>query len=204
LGSPEVTEDSTTLVEKIITGDTDAEAQMIKRYQRGLKAILSRKVNAEDRDLLDDIIQETWRLVIEKVRANELNDKQKLQAFIITIGKYQVLMHYRKHQTKTFVSDDDLDLYADASAEPQKQLEKHKVSKMVRGMISKLKKPRDREILTRYYLLEDSKDAISEAHDLNDLHFNRVKHRALQRFKALWQSTAGTDEFTPSRKQNKK
>ncbi len=190
MGSTAESEASAALVERILQGDKQAETHMVERYQGGLTSVLKRNVNRGDLHVIDDIIQETWRLVLEKVRANQLNDHQKLSAFIVTIGKNQLLMHYRKNQNKTFVADDELELSADPTAGPQKQLEQFKTKKLVRGLIDRLKKPRDREILTRYYFDEESKHSIREAYDLDELHLNRVLHRARQRFKQLWQSEA--------------
>lgn len=194
LGSTEEAEISAALVERIIKGDKLAETHMVERYQEGLKCVLRLKVNAGEPHVIDDVVQDTWQLVIEKVRTNQLKDPHKLAAFIINIGKNQLIMHYRKDQNKTFVSNDDQPLYANPVAEPEQQLERLKNSTLVRSLIAKLKKPRDREILTRFYFDEDTRDSIGEAHGLDELHINRVMFRARQRFKALWQKETGNTE----------
>jgi hypothetical protein len=122
----------------MLKGDKNAETYMIELFQGGLRCVLQSKINAGDYDLVDDLVQETWRLDIE----------------------------------------------------PQKLLEQSKTRILVRQLIGKLKKPRDREMLQSYYLQEDSKDSIRETHGLVSVttHFNRVMHRARNRFKTLWQS----------------
>jgi len=44
---------------------------------------------------------------------------------------------------------------------------------------------RDRELLVRFYLQEESKEELCRAFGLTELHFNRVIHRARDRFRDL-------------------
>ena len=44
---------------------------------------------------------------------------------------------------------------------------------------------RDREILLRFYIAEEDKDRIAADYGLSSLQFNRVLHRARQRYKEL-------------------
>ncbi len=47
---------------------------------------------------------------------------------------------------------------------------------------------RDRELLSRYYLGQESKERIQTDHGLTSLQFNRVLHRARKRFQELWEA----------------
>ena len=58
-------------------------------------------------------------------------------------------------------------------------------SALVRRLIGELDRSRDREILYRFYLAEERKEAICEELGLSTRHFNRVLFRARQRFKEL-------------------
>ena len=55
-------------------------------------------------------------------------------------------------------------------------------------MLAELKNERDRDILSRYYIADQDKDAICRDLQLSDLHFNRVLFRARQRYRELYES----------------
>ena len=44
---------------------------------------------------------------------------------------------------------------------------------------------RDRELLVRFYLYEESKESLCRTFGLTELHFNRVIYRARDRFREL-------------------
>jgi RNA polymerase sigma-70 factor (ECF subfamily) len=58
-------------------------------------------------------------------------------------------------------------------------------SKRVRQLLSELS-DRDREILRRFYIEEEDKERICADLKLSSLHFNRVLHRARERYRELY------------------
>jgi RNA polymerase sigma-70 factor (ECF subfamily) len=46
-----------------------------------------------------------------------------------------------------------------------------------------MRNERDREILRRVYILEEPREIVRRDLDLDELHFNRVLHRARERFR---------------------
>ena len=181
------------LVSRIIGGDKKAESEMVERYQRGLLFMLQHRANNDA--LAADIAQETWRIVIEKVRAGLVKQPAKLAAFIVQIGKNQLLMSYRgSHHTKV-TTDVDIQEVADGSDAPYKAVERHNITLVVRQLVGELKNKRDREVLMRFYVNEENKDIICEEFELSELHFNRVLFRARQRFKQLWTENFGTEKL---------
>lgn len=174
------------LVARIIAGDAQAEKQMVERYNRGMLFMLRHRSN--NQALADDLCQETWRIIIEKIRAGDLKDPTKLSAYIVQTAKYQLLMCYRSsHQTKVTL-DIDTNEIADPIEQPQQMIERGDVVKIVRQLVSELKTARDRDLIMRFYLQEEDKQSICQDFGLSELHFNRVIFRARQRFKQLWQA----------------
>ncbi|MFC3120127.1 RNA polymerase sigma factor [Agaribacter flavus] len=175
------------IVERIIAGDAKAEKEMVKRYQRGLMFMLRKR--SGDEHLAADVSQDTWRLVIEKVRQGQLKDPKKLSAFIVQIGKNQLIMHYRRPEAKKTDSLDETQTRAmEATEQPEKVLENHNLALMVRSVIGELNTPRDRELIFRFFIDEQEKHVICHELDLDKVHFDRVLYRAKQRFKQLWDS----------------
>lgn len=168
------------LVSRIQQGDMLAEKHMIQRYQRGLMYALRRKANG-DTAIADDICQETWRIVIEKVRDGSVRQPDKLAAFILQTGNNQMIMHFRRNASSK--NNNEIEQTDDENTGPSNNYERERKGKLVRRVLQELATDRDREILTRYYLQEQDKGEICLALELSDLHFNRVLFRAKQRLK---------------------
>ena len=182
-----------TLVARILNGESAAEQEMVERYNRGLIFMLNHR--SRDRALAEDLAQETWRIVIEKVRGGDLKDPSKLAAFIVQIGKNQLLMSYRGSHHKKTTTDVDTSQTLDPASQPQLIIERYNTALIVRKLVDELKTPRDRELILRFYIKEEKKQQICQDLGLNELHFNRVLFRARQRFKQLWNEyvEAGAD-----------
>jgi RNA polymerase sigma-70 factor, ECF subfamily len=58
---------------------------------------------------------------------------------------------------------------------------------MVRRLLQEMSE-RDRQILYRFYIAEEDKDRICADLQLSSLHFNRVLHRARERYRDLYKS----------------
>ncbi len=176
---------SCSIVSGILTGDSTAESQMIDRYGKGLFTVL--RVNAKSSEIAQEIVQETWRIVLEKVRANEINDPSKLAAFITQVGKNQLLMYFRKSKRHTFVDLAELPMEKLDSVGPEGESEAADLARCVKSVLTSMRNKRDQEVILRFYLKEEDKTVICEALDLTPTHFDRVLYRAKQRFKAVWQ-----------------
>jgi RNA polymerase sigma-70 factor (ECF subfamily) len=169
----------------MLDGDQSAEQEMVERYQRGLGVMLFNR--ARDRQLADDIAQDTWVLVLQKVRDNQLRDQTKLAAFIIQIAKNQLIMRMRSGSKRTFVTEDEVGEMPDSGKTPEQQLANEQLGDCVASLMGQLKVDRDREILQRFYLVGDDKQALCDEFGLSHAHFDRVLYRARERFKSLWQ-----------------
>ncbi|GAA6169972.1 RNA polymerase sigma factor [Sessilibacter corallicola] len=173
---------SEALVEAIRSGNPLAEHEMITRFSRGLNLMLQRKCNP---DVVADVSQETWRVVIEKVRNGDLRQPDRLAAFIHQTARNQTVMYFRKYSDS--VDDPEENELVSPTASPEEAYETSRVQQYVRDLINSLDTPRDREILTRFYVDEEDKDVICEELQLTSQHFNRVIYRAKSRMKAFIQ-----------------
>ncbi|WP_317930331.1 sigma-70 family RNA polymerase sigma factor [Halioxenophilus sp. WMMB6] len=167
------------LVDQIQAGNAKAEMQMVNRFAHGLRVMLSRKCSP---DVAEDVSQETWRVVIEKVRNGDLRQPDRLPAFIHQIARNQVVMYFRKH-SDTQEQPDDNDLVS-PGLNPEQTYEINQLQQYVRDLIEQLDTPRDREILMRFYVQEEEKEEICKDLDLSSQHFNRVIYRAKMRMRS--------------------
>ena len=167
------------LAHRIIQGQRVAEIELYRRYQPKLSRMLN-TVTSNPADAAD-IHQEVLRIVIEKLRAGELRDKNKLSSFVLQVGRYQTLGYYRK-QSKLQLSD-DIESYIDPDTNDPVRSQ---YRTMVREVIDSMTQERDRHILYLFYIQEREKHEICHNLALTSLHFDRVLFRARQRFKTKW------------------
>jgi RNA polymerase sigma-70 factor, ECF subfamily len=171
------------LVSRIQNGDRLAEKILVEHYQRGLMLVIRRQTTA---DIANDIIQETWRVAIENIRKGALRDPEKLPHYLVQTGRNQVVMYYRRHKNSG-VDTDNIPEPLNHQG-PLELLEIAQAKHLAQQLLNALNTPRDKEILHRYYLQEEEKDAICNDMNLTELHFNRVIHRAKQRLKQIAES----------------
>jgi len=155
--------------------------------------LLDRHTNG--RPEAEDLFQETFRLVIEKLRRGELREPAKLPGFLAQIARSLTIEHYRKIQRRKTEADSDAvaeveDVSAGGSG-PLSELLTREDAGLVRQVIRELGTERDRDILLRFYIAEEDKERISADFGLSSLQFNRVLHRARERYRELYLERTG-------------
>ena len=180
------------LVRRIVSGDPAAEAELVRRFSRAVSFLLRRL--ARDEALVEDLYQETFRLVIEKVRSGELREAERLPGFVSSMARNLFLSSARRggRRQKWQGDPEAADTALDPAPGQLARLLAQERAALVRRVLAELTNDRDREILSRYYIADQDKEAICRDLNLSDLHFNRVLFRARQRYRELfvkWQET---------------
>ena len=171
------------VVERIEHGDRGAEAELVSRYARGVRLILLKRTG--DPQVANDLCQDTFMVVIRKLRAHELRDASRLAAFINQVAVNVSIEHFRKERRFVRSPDGIIGLEAAHTDKYGKQVDFEAASAQLNGVLRELAIDRDREILRRYYLSDDDKDVICRDLDLSPTHFDRVLYRAKQRMREL-------------------
>lgn len=187
------------LVRRIRAGDAAAESEMVERYSRGLLFMLRRR--AGDPALADDLHQETFRIVLLRLRGEGIGQPERLSAFILQTAKNLFLGDWRKRTRRGEGYDvEEAPEPADPALGQLDRVVREEEAGLVRRLIGELDTERDRQILLRFYVAEEDKARICADLGLSDLHFNRVLFRARERFKKLLGEMAGRDAAVPSRR----
>jgi RNA polymerase sigma-70 factor (ECF subfamily) len=173
-----------TLVRRIRAGETAAERELVERFSRGIRAILRTVVR--DSAVSDDLHQETLRVLLERVRAGEVRAPAQLPAFVASLARNLATRHYQR--ARKVAEDSTLRLARLEGQEPDalERMSQAEEVRLVRQVLEELPVERDRDLLRRYYLGQESKERIQADHGLSSLQFNRVLHRARKRFQELW------------------
>jgi RNA polymerase sigma-70 factor (ECF subfamily) len=82
------------LVKNYISGDESALASLIERHQSKIYGFIYSKIN--DRDLSDDIFQDTFIKVIKTLKSESYNEEGKFLPWVMRIAHNLVVDHFRK------------------------------------------------------------------------------------------------------------
>lgn len=180
--------DPARLVQRILAGDRSAEEDLVHRYRCGVAVIVRRIV--WDSFATDDLCQETFRIVLEKTRQGDLREAERLSGFICGVARNLAIEYLRRtRQMASLEEVEETSLVSDHVPDPLSTLLEEEKLKAVRQVLQELTTMRDREILRRFYLLEEDKDRICASLGLSSLHFNRVLYRARERFRELYEQS---------------
>jgi RNA polymerase sigma factor (sigma-70 family) len=171
------------LVEKIKAEDPAGMEELYRVFSRGVRFYLCRQLGPQD---LEDKVHDTFLIVVQAVRRGELREPERLMGFVRTVVRRQVAAHIDQavHTRRQQVGLDTGTTVVDLNRDPEEtaiQQEHEQIAKRVLHSISK----RDREILTRFYLLEQSQQQICTQMRLTETQFRLLKSRAKARFGEL-------------------
>jgi RNA polymerase sigma-70 factor (ECF subfamily) len=187
--------DSGDLVLRIQSGDRRAEGELVERYGEGLLFLLRRWTRSHDE--ADDLYQETFRRGIEKIRAGEVRDPERLPAFLRGLAKNLTTDHYRRESRRggrESPIESNPEPADDAPGQLGALLRREKVE-IVRRLLAELTQERDRQVLLRFYIQEEDKERICDDLGLSRSDFNVVLFRARRRYQLLFEkAVAGSGE----------
>ena len=179
----------TALIEKIKVDDQSGMEELYRVFSRGVRLYLCRQLGPQD---LEDKVHDTFLIVVRAVRRGGLREPERLMGFIRTVARRQVAAHIdRAVQNRRQQVDLDLGTaLRDLNRDPEEMAirrQHEQIARMVFNSISK----RDREILSRFYLLEQSQERICAEMNLTETQFRLLKSRAKARFGELGKRRLG-------------
>ncbi len=162
----------------------------MERYGRGVAIMLDRHTNG--RPEKEDLFQDTFSVVLEKLRRGELREPAKLPGFLSRVARNLAIEFYRKTaRRKTDADSETVGKAVASGVTPYGRLVDHENAALVRQALGELRNERDRQILFRFYIAEEDKERISADFGLSSLQFNRVLHRARGRYRSLYEERHG-------------
>jgi RNA polymerase sigma-70 factor (ECF subfamily) len=82
------------LVKDYVAGNEDALTKLIKRHESKIYGFIYSKI--PDRDITNDIFQDTFIKVIKTLKSNSYNEEGKFLPWVMRISHNLVVDHYRK------------------------------------------------------------------------------------------------------------
>jgi RNA polymerase sigma-70 factor (ECF subfamily) len=155
----------------------------VYRDYPGLRALIMRRVR--DPEVAADILQDAAVTTLEKLRAGEIAQPSCIGGYLYRVALNH-LRNFRRKDRGAVSSSADLESLADHENHPDfAEIDRTRWAEAARRMLQELPTARDRDLLVRFYLNDESKEDISASLGLSDEHFNRVIFRARNRFRAL-------------------
>lgn len=178
------------LVERIRAGDRAAEARLVEVFSRPILMLLERHTSG--RPEAQDLYQDTFRMALDKLRRGELREPERLAGFLASLARNLAIEFYRGvARRRTEADGDTLERVASPRSSQLGEMLDAEKKRVVLQLLGELRVERDREILFRFYLAEEDKEIIARDFGIDSLQFNRILHRARQRYKEIVESRAG-------------
>lgn len=171
------------LVDLIRAGDPAGMEQLYVVFSRGVRFYFCRQLGPQE---LEDKVHDTFLIVVQAIQRGELRDPQRLMGFVRTIVRRQVaayidhVVQVRKEQADFECVLSVIDQRSNPEADAISRQEVDIMVRVLREISS-----RDREILTRFYLLDHDQEQICREMHLTDNQFRLLKSRAKARFGQL-------------------
>ena len=168
------------LVRRVQAADADGLDELYSLFGRGIRLQLCRQLGPHE---LDDRVHDTFLLVLHAVQKGDLRDPERLMAFVRTIVRRQVAVYISDlvEKRKEQVAPESGAELSDCSKNPEQSVISNEARHLIDEVLARLT-DRDREILTRFYLHEQTAEEVCAQMDLNENQFRLLKSRAKARF----------------------
>jgi len=170
---------TTDLVNRIRAGDTDGAAELYSALSGAAMPKLSRTVDSQ---VVHDKFHDMVVTVLEAIQNGSLREPSRVMGFAHTVTRRGVAAHIRNNisQRRRLVQMGPLEFPTPVSESPEFATIETQRLDVLRNAVRKLR-PRDREILGRFYFHEQSPQRICAEMGLTPTQFRLYKSRAVAR-----------------------
>ncbi len=171
------------LVDRIRQDDQYALEELYRIFSRGMRFYLCRQLGPQD---LDDKVHDSFLIVVQAIRKGDLREPERLMGFARTIVRRQIAGHIdvAVQQRRQQVDLDTSAPLPDSGMNPEAAAMTKEEEQLAVSVLKGISK-RDREILTRFYLEEQTQEEICRDMKLTETQFRLLKSRAKARFGEL-------------------
>ena len=171
------------LVARIRAGEEQALAELYAIFSKGIRFQLCRQLGPQE---LDDKVHDTFLIVVEAIRRGNLREPERLMGFVHTIVRRQIAAYIESavNRRRNQADLEAADPVADERSSPEAQAIARQKIELMKRVLREISR-RDREILTRFYIYEQSQEQICREMNLTETQFRLLKSRAKARFGEL-------------------
>lgn len=141
------------LVKNYMSGDENALTTLINRHQTKIYSFIYSKIS--DRDISDDIFQDTFIKVIKTLKSNSYNEEGKFLPWVMRIAHNLVIDHFRRNKKMPMYRETEefsiFSLMTDKSLTIENQMISHQVESDLRKIIEELPEDQKEVLVMRMY-----------------------------------------------------
>lgn len=181
--SPSIQDENFTwssLVAAIARKQPEAVEELYSRFGRGIRLLIARQLGQQD---LDDHVHDVFLITIDAIQNGELRNPDCLPGFIRTLTRRKIANQISKarwQRNREVDSDSDIQIPSTRQNPEEVAVDSESV-RIMKAVLLELH-PRDREILSRFYLSGESAALICQEMTLTEVQFRLLKSRAKSRF----------------------
>ncbi|MEO8597977.1 MAG: sigma-70 family RNA polymerase sigma factor [Candidatus Solibacter sp.] len=171
------------LVERIQAGDPAGMEELYAVFVKGVRFFLWRQLGPQD---LDDKVHDVFLIITHSIRKGELREPDRLMGYVRTVVRRQVAMHIDSNvqSRRNYQALDPALPLSDHQPDPEQRCIERETQDVALRMLAGLPK-RDREVLVRFYLREQTAEEICRDLELTETQFRLIKSRAKARYGEL-------------------
>ncbi len=141
------------LVTSYINGDESALSVLIERHKQKMYNFIYSKIS--DRDLTEDIFQDTFIKVIQTLKRGKYNEEGKFLPWVMRISHNLVIDHFRRsNRMPKFDNSGEFDIFSvisDSSLNAEKTIIKNQVVSDLRRLVEELPDDQKEVLVLRMY-----------------------------------------------------
>jgi len=168
------------LVDRVRTGDETGMEELYKRLNQRIRYYLCRQLGPQE---LGDKVHDTFLIVVRAIQREGLREPERLMGFVRTIAQRQIAS-YIDEVVKKRSKEVDLgpgSAVADRREGPEYLVLAREKAEFMKSVLATMSQ-REREILERFYLKEQTEQQIRAEMSLTATQFRLLKSRAKARF----------------------
>jgi len=141
------------LVSNYIDGNERSLEILVGRHKQRIYSFIYSKVL--DRDISEDIFQDTFIKVINTLKKGSYNEEGKFLPWVMRIAHNLVIDHFRKdNRMPSFKNTDEFDIFSvlsDSSLNAEKRIIKDQIHMDVRNLVDELPEDQKQVLMMRIY-----------------------------------------------------
>lgn len=141
------------LVKQYVAGDESALSTLIDRHQSKIYGFIYSKIS--DRDITDDIFQDTFIKVIKTLKSNAYNEEGKFLPWVMRIAHNLIIDHFRRNKKMPMFRETEefsiFSIMTDNSMTIENQMITDQVEKDLRKIIEELPQDQKEVLMMRIY-----------------------------------------------------
>jgi RNA polymerase sigma-70 factor, ECF subfamily len=173
------------LVDLVRAGDPAGMAELYAVFERGVRFFLWRQVGPQD---LDDQVHDVFLIVTQSIQRGDLREPNRLMGYVCTVVRRHIAAHIETaiKSRRNVRHGDMLVPLCDRRPDPERSFIAQETRDIAMRILKGLPQ-RDREVLVRFYLREQSAEEICRELQLTETQFRLIKSRAKARYGKLGQ-----------------